>query len=351
MIPWLGPWIVEWASWSGTLVHTLTALGLVAWGLERVARWLRRPLSGEWTVALWALVPTAILLAWLPATELSSMHLVPDPRDWHAPPGPMGPAWAALVWGLGFVGLGALFTTRELRRSRLLRREAGPACARAHRALERAAARVGSRSAVELLEHPTQGPLLVGLLRPAIVVPRGWARDASPTALVHVLAHELAHQRRRDPWRALALTGLCLLAWWHPAVWIARRRLAGQRELACDRLAAGRDAAAYRATLLELARPLARSGPGLALIGPGAMPALLLRRLAALAPGAAQARPSTLRRLGAAAAFLVLGTAALRAPVPTLADRLPPLEELEGCIQLRYAVHGLLGESERTDTP
>jgi RND family efflux transporter MFP subunit len=49
-----------------------------------------------------------------------------------------------------------------------------------------------------------------------------------------VLAHELAHLRRGDPWvRRLELL-IGGLYWWHPAVWWARREIEAAEEQCCD---------------------------------------------------------------------------------------------------------------------
>jgi hypothetical protein len=51
--------------------------------------------------------------------------------------------------------------------------------------------------------------------------------------LVHVFRHELIHVRRRDYlWEGLSTLG-CYLIFFHPAAWLARRRLRWERELVC----------------------------------------------------------------------------------------------------------------------
>src|SRR6478672_13011011 len=80
---------------------------------------------------------------------------------------------------------------------------------------------------------PTEGPAVVGVVRPEIVVPR-WllARDAEEQRLV--LAHEEEHVRARDH---LLLGAACVavaLMPWHPAAWWALTRLRLAIELDCD---------------------------------------------------------------------------------------------------------------------
>lgn len=78
------------------------------------------------------------------------------------------------------------------------------------------------------------GPVAFGILRPTVLLPRGFANQHADLELKVLLAHELAHLAARDPlWLAISdvLTGLL---WWHPAVWWARRRLRATSEAAAD---------------------------------------------------------------------------------------------------------------------
>jgi RND family efflux transporter MFP subunit len=82
------------------------------------------------------------------------------------------------------------------------------------------------------------GPLLVGLLRPAIVLAAP-VPAASSVELRQVLAHELAHLRRRDLWWNLLAAVADVLFFFHPLVWVARREYRVGQESACDEAAVG----------------------------------------------------------------------------------------------------------------
>ena len=55
-----------------------------------------------------------------------------------------------------------------------------------------------------------------------------------PAAADALLSHELAHYLRRDHWVRLFELLVTGLFWWHPVVWIARRRIEVAEEHCCD---------------------------------------------------------------------------------------------------------------------
>ena len=84
------------------------------------------------------------------------------------------------------------------------------------------------------------GPAAFGVLAPVVILPEAVA-SLDVSALEPVLAHELAHHRRRDPWvnwLQLALTA----AWWfNPLLWILNRQVRRVREDCCDDLLLNRN--------------------------------------------------------------------------------------------------------------
>ncbi|MCE9608473.1 MAG: M56 family metallopeptidase [Planctomycetia bacterium] len=102
----------------------------------------------------------------------------------------------------------------------------------------RLSAMLGLRSPPLVLETEGQGsPLLVGILRPAIVLPTTTLErlDASERSLV--LGHELAHVSRRDLFCSLVSAMIRALFFFHPAAWFSERRLGLTQEIAADQLA------------------------------------------------------------------------------------------------------------------
>lgn len=109
---------------------------------------------------------------------------------------------------------------------------------------------------VRLMECPrVSGPMLMGALRPVILLPPEVEEDR----LGDILAHELTHARRRDllyKWFAAAVTGL---HWFNPLMPLARREIGHLCELSCDQaVTQGMDPGErlrYGETLLAMAAP------------------------------------------------------------------------------------------------
>ena len=88
------------------------------------------------------------------------------------------------------------------------------------------------RRPVELWENPlAASPMLLGLVRPRIVLPSAAVSEAD----FHCTAlHELTHYRRCDLlYKWLVQLTVCL-HWWNPLVWVMAREIDRACELACD---------------------------------------------------------------------------------------------------------------------
>jgi beta-lactamase regulating signal transducer with metallopeptidase domain/uncharacterized protein involved in exopolysaccharide biosynthesis len=99
-----------------------------------------------------------------------------------------------------------------------------------------------------------QVPVVVGWLRPMILVPASSLSGLTPQQLELILAHELAHIRRHDPWVNLLQVLIETLLFYHPAVWWISRDVRAERELCCDDLAVAAcgDRLAYARALTTL---------------------------------------------------------------------------------------------------
>ncbi len=80
-------------------------------------------------------------------------------------------------------------------------------------------------------------PMLIGWLRPTILVPASVFIGLTPGQLDAILAHELAHVRRYDYLVNLFQTALETILFYHPAVWWISLKLREERENCCDDIA------------------------------------------------------------------------------------------------------------------
>jgi beta-lactamase regulating signal transducer with metallopeptidase domain len=77
-------------------------------------------------------------------------------------------------------------------------------------------------------------PMLWCLGHPRLLWPRSLVEGVDPEEWRGVVAHELAHLRRRDHWICWLELVAELIWWWNPLFWYVRRQLDENAELACD---------------------------------------------------------------------------------------------------------------------
>lgn len=159
------------------------------------------------------------------------------------------------VWlaGVGVFGLrlaGGWIVAR-----RLARQAVRPAAAEIQRLAVAVAERLGVRRAVTVLESSLVAvPVMVGWLKPVIVLPAAALAGLTPDQLESLIAHELAHVRRHDFLVNLLQSIVEALLFYHPAVWWVSRRVRMERERCCDDVTVGVcDRLVYAEALKELA--------------------------------------------------------------------------------------------------
>ena len=268
------------------------------------AVWWLRPVSAAAPLR-WAAVPLSDGPIAVPAARFSWAMLLD-----HL-------AWLVPLWLLGVAffcarGLAGWAAVRRLRRRGVC---AAPEEWQA--LLDRLAASIRLSRPVALLESCfTDTPVLLGYLRPAILLPLGCLTGLSVAQVEWILLHELAHVARRDYVVNLLQSLVEGLLFYHPAVWWVSRVVRAERENCCDDRVVELmgDARAYAATLavLEDRRALV---PQAAMAATGGNVMKRIRRLT-MEPRGAQA---SVAPAASAAVLLVLFAAALTA----LPARLP----------------------------
>jgi beta-lactamase regulating signal transducer with metallopeptidase domain len=269
-----------------------------------------------------AVMPDPELIARVLEEARAAQLLTPPPAAVEPvlPAEPIWPALLAAAWLAGmviFFGISAI----QVHRFRRLLRFARPADAELVEQARAVAARLGLANCPAIA-------LVPGAVSPMLWALGGSTRLLLPLALLErldgdqratLIAHELAHWRRRDHWvrvLELAVTGIY---WWHPVVWWARSELRETEEQCCDAWVVGsapESARPYALALLETVNFLAGARPALPPAASGiGHRHLLQRRLTMIMQGRT---PKTLSWLGAVA---VIALGALVLPIlPTLAQ-------------------------------
>lgn len=247
---------------SWLLANAVCALVLAvpAW---LVGRYAHRPALAHalWLLVLLKLVTPPLLrpeLPWLaahpPAIPTIAVEALPVPAAADA----KGPAhvmlsaveadrpaawldlwpWIVGVWltGAGLVLLRSLWL---IARFHALLRYAARAPEEVQAEARDVAGRLGLMWVPEVWLVP--GPLppmiwSVGAVR--LLFPAGLIGRLDADARRGLLAHELAHVRRRDHWARWLEVAALTLFWWFPLAWWARQQLQHHEELCCDALAA-----------------------------------------------------------------------------------------------------------------
>ncbi|MDG1438783.1 MAG: M56 family metallopeptidase, partial [Emcibacteraceae bacterium] len=102
------------------------------------------------------------------------------------------------------------------------------------------------------------GPIVIGYIKPIIVLPVSFAKSMTFKQIEPLLLHELAHIKRHDNIFYLIERIVLSLYWWNPVMHYIGSRVAEERELACDDRAALKsgDQVGYAKSLLNGARHL-----------------------------------------------------------------------------------------------
>jgi beta-lactamase regulating signal transducer with metallopeptidase domain/HEAT repeat protein len=231
-----------------------------------------QPVEIEPTIApTQADIASASPLPWLSIRRASITPLLP---------------WMSLIWLLGVVFFSLRLAGGWLYTQRLKSYGTRPLEEGWEQTLRRLCDRLRAPRPARLLESAlVKVPMVIGWLRPVILLPAGALTGLTPQQLEAIIAHELAHIRRHDYLINLLQSVVETLLFYHPAVWWVSRRIRQEREHCCDDLAVAvcGDALTYARALLEMEK-LRAAGPQLAMAANGGLLMNRIRRLVGAQP-------------------------------------------------------------------
>lgn len=202
------------------------------------------------TALIFYLLPVAFVLHWsLFSPEQSPAANLPQPGQWSEVvsewiisaefiPRQMIPAEFALmilgIWALGALVYVAWHIYCYIRFIRQMQKTSIPVPLESEAAKQLASIKtaLGIRCKVRLAyNYDIESPVLIGLLKPTILIPRGHQMGMDLGMVFH---HELIHLKRKDLWVKLLILGVSSIHWFNPLVHILRKDIHIWSELSCD---------------------------------------------------------------------------------------------------------------------
>ena len=349
---------MDWPSWNSSARELMAwmadasvravVLGLLALLLIPFVRRHSTAQHAMWTLVLAGMLVLPFLRQVIPATHVQLEVLAPQiARAVPVPPAsiivPISPPtdtrpgaptlWplyvvAAYLAGVLFFGVqllgGLLLTRRALRNTRTIHSELW----------EYYELVADANVDLDLEESDSvRVPLTTGSKLMRVILPADW-REWPREQLKAVLAHELAHARRRDPLIALVAAVNRCLFWFHPLAWWLEHRLPVLAEHAADdaALAVSFDAQAYARLLLDIAARLGDGGNRLVWNSAAMSGPVVARRIRRVLDVRTMDRLKPLGRLGRAivlclGATLIWVSTAVHVPRLMAGQNNPPANE------------------------
>lgn len=256
-------WTLLHFLWQGALIGLLHEIALHAWRRSRPATRYFISLSSMVALAAAPLLtflsqwdsPTAALPGPAPVTGQAEAAAIPASTA-AVPLLEIALPWIVAAWLAGVLLMSARFGLGVVSMRQLLRQADYEAvCERMQQQLAELGVMMGVRRKVQLaLSTQISSPLVVGWLKPVIMLPLSAVTGLDHQQLRMVFAHELAHIRRHDHLVNLFQVILETLFFYHPAVHRVSESLRQEREACCDEMAASvsGNRLAYARVLAEL---------------------------------------------------------------------------------------------------
>jgi len=284
-------WALVHSLWQGALIGGLAALALRR--ARRRSAALRHAIAhgALWLIAGGLVVTTVIALDSVRAAASVRPPLALGTHTW-----PRSEVIVLCAWSLGAL-VRATRLVLGLIGVQRLRRRARPLSSAWTDTLARLSDQLGVRARVAIAAvADLDGPMVVGVWRPLVLVPLAHATRVPSAALEAALAHELAHVLRHDYLFNVLQSIVDAVLFYHPVAWWLSARVRLEREFACDELAVPHaiDRLDYACGLAELEGARSVAHPALAAHGGPLMTRItrLLEPTSTVSPRIAGAVPS-----------------------------------------------------------
>ncbi|HUF48328.1 MAG TPA: M56 family metallopeptidase [Vicinamibacterales bacterium] len=334
-------WSLVHFLWQGAVVGVLTfgALRYIrlspssryALGVAAMVAMLAAPVATFVTLmdrapgVLAATEPAADVLALVPADAAAGRTPPETLTSAAGVPQPVFEAVVLLGWIVGVAVLGVRLFGGWIVARRLTSVAVQPISGELDALVRRVAGRLALTRVVHVVESSRVAvPVLVGWLKPVVLLPASSLSGLTPTQIEALVAHELAHVQRHDYLVNLLQAAVETLLFYHPAVWWVSRQVRTEREHCCDDLAVGVcDRLEYVSALASLAAMTAV--PATALAATDGSLVGRVRRL--LSPERLDEPTGSVSWVAAAGIALAIVAAAAAVPLATGSGDVPEVPE------------------------
>jgi len=146
--------------------------------------------------------------------------------------------WIACLWASGILLIGIWHTGGWIAMRRMSILALSPVDSQVNAIYTRIAQRLKLTRTIRVFQSAlVETPVVIGWLRPMILFPAVVLTGLTPAQLEAILAHEIAHIRRRDYIVNLLQVIAETLMFYHPAAWRISRCIRLEREQCCDDIA------------------------------------------------------------------------------------------------------------------
>jgi bla regulator protein BlaR1 len=169
--------------------------------------------------------------------QITGGTMIPSLKEGVSQPGQGLPIFVSIVWFLGALVLAGRSLLARVCLARVMHgatRIEGLAGKEIQALVEKLLPR---KRIIVYKSDNCRGPIVFGIRKPIILIPEKITKVVS-RRLRMILAHELAHVRRRDVLTGRIAYMICCIFWFIPFVWIAYERQRVEQEKACDLIAA-----------------------------------------------------------------------------------------------------------------
>jgi bla regulator protein BlaR1 len=143
--------------------------------------------------------------------------------------------FVSILWFIGVLILATRLAGGMLVINGLRRQQVSPLPSGWEQRLQKLAVKTGLRRSITYLQsQKVRVPVLIGMLRPVVLIPAMIISGLPADQLETIIVHELAHIRRHDFLINILQSIMEALFFYHPVVWIISENIRQEREKCCD---------------------------------------------------------------------------------------------------------------------